>query len=86
MYKLHITKKADKRLKEIAINTSKDAVLVALREIRENPYLYKPLTKDLSGKFTYKLGVYRIIYAVDKKDEEITILLAGHRSTIYGNP
>ena len=83
MYKLHLSKKADKQLKEIAENTSNETVLAALKEIKEDPYLHKPLSQELSGKFTYKLGVYRIIYAVDKKDEQITVLLAGHRSVIY---
>jgi mRNA-degrading endonuclease RelE of RelBE toxin-antitoxin system len=62
MYKLHLSKKADKQLKEIAKNTSKEAVLSALKEIREDPYLHKPLTQELSGKFTYKFSLLRLYH------------------------
>jgi mRNA interferase RelE/StbE len=43
----------------------------------------KALTGNLSGKWRYRIGDYRII--ADISDEQITILIAevGHRNNIY---
>ena len=85
MYKLDLSKKADRQLKNIIAKTNRDIVLSALREIKEDPFLHKPLINELSGRFTYKLGVYRIIYTVNEKDKVITVLNADHRSLVYQN-
>lgn len=85
MYKLDLSKKADRQLKSIIAKTNRDIVLSALREIKEDLFLHKPLINELSGRFTYKLGVYRIIYIVNEKDKVITVLTADHRSLVYQN-
>ncbi|MEK7517161.1 MAG: type II toxin-antitoxin system RelE/ParE family toxin, partial [Patescibacteria group bacterium] len=59
------------------------AILSALEELREDPYVGKPLSKDLTGRFSYKISVYRIIYKVRERDKVVNILSAGHRSTVY---
>ncbi|MBU2632509.1 type II toxin-antitoxin system RelE/ParE family toxin, partial [Patescibacteria group bacterium] len=59
------------------------AIVLTLAEIKEEPFLGKPLTRELTGKFSFRVGVYRIIYKVNKKDKVIEILTAGHRATIY---
>jgi len=56
---------------------------LALAEIKEEPFLGKPLARELTGKFSFRVGVYRIIYKVNKKDKVIDILTAGHRATVY---
>jgi mRNA-degrading endonuclease RelE of RelBE toxin-antitoxin system len=38
---------------------------------------------ELTGKFSFRVGVYRIIYKVNKKDKVVDILTAGHRATVY---
>ncbi|MBI2032132.1 MAG: type II toxin-antitoxin system RelE/ParE family toxin [Candidatus Levybacteria bacterium] len=82
MYKLHIFPKAKRELKKISIRHQK-AILELLKDLEENPFLGKPLTRELTGKFSYKVGSYRIIYAVRKKDKIVEIFTAGHRATIY---
>jgi len=56
---------------------------MALKEIKENPFIGKPLTRELTGRFSYKLGVFRVIYKVNKKDKLVEIIAVGHRATVY---
>ncbi len=82
MYELRIYKKAEKEIKKIAKLYQK-ALLEALREIGENPFAGKPLSRELTGRFSYRVGPYRIIYKVNKKDKLVLVLTAGHRAIVY---
>ena len=82
MYKLHIANKAKKELKKIS-RLHKLAILSALEDLKEDPLLGKPLARELTGRFTFRVGVYRIIYKINQQDKIIEILTTGHRSTIY---
>jgi len=83
MYNLQISLKAVKEIKKLE-RKHQEAVIEALKEIRENPLSGKPLTRELTGRFSYRVGIYRIIYKVNQKDHIIVILTAGHRSSVYG--
>lgn len=82
MYKLHIFPKAKRELKNISIRHQK-VILEALKDLEENPFIGKPLTRELSGRFSYRVGNYRIIYGIRKKDKLVEIFTAGLRATIY---
>jgi mRNA interferase RelE/StbE len=82
MYKLRISKKAQNEIRKIPY-PHQEAILSALIEIKNDPLLGKPLTRELTGQFSHRVGVYRIIYKVNKKDKNIDILSAGHRATVY---
>ena len=82
MYKLRISSQAKKELKKIS-KTKKIAILEAMLEIKENPLLGKPLKRELKGRFSYKVGIYRIIYKVTKKSRIVEIITAGHRAKVY---
>lgn len=84
MFRLKITPQAKSQLKQIYKEHQKLAISIAFEEIKDDPYLGKPLSRKLEGKFSYKVGTYRIIYKINKKDKIVYILTAGHRSTIYG--
>ena len=62
---------------------SQKAIILALTEIKDDPFLGKPLTRELSGRFSFRVGIYRIVYKVNLKDKIIDILTAGHRATVY---
>lgn len=83
MYKLLITAKAKKELKQITKTYQQRALQNALYEIRDNPFIGKPLVRELTGRFTHRVGTYRIIYRIRKKDKVILIITAGHRSSVY---
>lgn len=82
MYQIKITAQAKKELKKIK-NNYYEGINFAFEEIRENPFLGKPLLRELFGKYSYRVGPYRIIYIIDKKDKLIKVLTAGHRSSVY---
>ena len=82
MYKLLISSKAERQLKKIP-KDHKRAILEALADIKEEPFLGKPLTRNLTGRLSYRVGVYRIVYRIKVKDNTIEVLTAGHRSVVY---
>lgn len=82
MYKLIVAPQAKKELKVIKI-LYRQAVEIALLELSEDPFIGKPLTRELTEKYSYKISTYRIIYKINTKDKIVKILSAGHRSQIY---
>lgn len=82
MYKIRISSEAKKNLKELK-SFHREIVGVVIDDLKENPFAGKALSGSLVGKFSYKLGVYRIIYKIIVKDNTIEILSAGHRSSVY---
>ena len=83
MFKLKVTSQAKSQLKQISKKHLQLAISNVLDEIKENPFLGKPLSRKLIGRFSYKVGVYRIIYKINEKDKIVYILSAGHRATVY---
>ena len=82
MYKLRVSNRAKRDLKLMSLS-HKTAIIFALQDIKDDPLLGKPLTRNLSGRFSYRIGVSRIIYTVNEKDKVIEVLSAGHRSVVY---
>lgn len=82
MYRLLIAPQAQRELKKIP-KRYQHSIRLALRELKENPLVGKKLGRELTGKFSIKIGVYRIIYIINEKDKIISVPTAGHRSTVY---
>lgn len=83
-YRLFISTKASKKLKNISKIISKAEIGVALEEIEEDPWnAGKPLGEELSGRFSYHLKVFRIVYRINKQNLMVQVLDADHRSTVY---
>ncbi len=82
MYRLIISPRAKKHLKDIK-KENQEAIKISLDEIKEDPLIGKPLSRELSGKFSHRVGVYRIIYRINQKDKIVTILSARHRGVVY---
>ncbi len=82
MYSLDISPRAKQQLKKFP-KRYKAAINEAIKTIQEEPLFGKPLTRELTGRFSYKVGVYRIIYIINEKDKVVQVITAGHRGTIY---
>lgn len=82
MYRISISPKTRNQLKNIK-QSHKEAVALVIEDLKDNPFLGKPLGRELIGKYSYRVGIYRIIYKINKKDKIIYIVTAGHRSTVY---
>lgn len=84
MYKLVISSQARRELRKIK-KLYREAIIFSLEEIKEDPLVGKPLTRELTGRFSYKIGLFRIIYKVNTQNKLVQIITAGHRSTIYNS-
>lgn len=82
IYKLFIAPTAKKQLKKIK-KIYQEAINSAVKEIKEDPHLSKPLGRELIRKYTFHISVYRIIYKVNEADKTINILKIDHRSKVY---
>ncbi len=82
MYRIIISPSARKELKSIT-KIYRQAIAAAVEDISENPLIGKPLTRELSGRYSYKIGVYRIIYKINDSDKKVYIISAGHRGVVY---
>ncbi len=83
MYRIIISPQAKKEQKKLT-KIFRKGVSEAIDTLKDDPNLGKPLTRELAGKFSYKLGVYRIIYKINEKEKTVFIISAGHRATVYG--
>ena len=52
-------------------------------EMVEHPLLGKPLSRELTGRFSLRVGVYRLVYKIDQIDKKIVVLRIGHRGKVY---
>lgn len=85
MYKITLTKGAEKEyLYLYRTNRSIfDRVRKVLRAIAEDPYQGKPLKLELKGKWSWRVGTYRIIYSIEHSMLTVHVLDVGHRREIY---
>ena len=86
MYSIKLTRSAEKEY--IALAKSNPAIFkrvkAALEYIAEDPRAGKPLKLTLKGKWSYRVGSYRIIYSIEHKVLTVYVLDIGHRRGVYG--
>ena len=87
MYKVILLPPAEKFYRKLC-HTNREILRridAALESLKMDPLQGKPLRDQLKGKFLLRVGVYRIIYSVHKKEITVYILDIGHRKEIYRN-
>lgn len=82
MYKIKLTAKAKRELKNLS-KSDRLQVGEIIEDLKGDPLVGKPLSRELIKKFSYRVGVYRVIYLVNQEDKVVTVLSAGHRGLIY---
>lgn len=82
MYRIIVAPEAKKGLKTIA-KIYRKGIVEAIEALKDDPRLGKPLTRELTGRYSYKVGVYRVIYKINDKDKVVYVINAGHRATVY---
>ena len=60
-----------------------DAVLDALGELERDPHIGYQLRDRLTGLWSYRVGVYRIIYEL-RDDRTVRVVASRHRGDAYG--
>ena len=83
MYRVELSPKAKRQFKEIKRKGSKHDVALVIEELKTDPHIGKPLTRELRGQMSYKIGYYRVIYKIHKKDKLVYVVKVGPRPTVY---
>ncbi len=55
----------------------------AILKLEENPYLGKPLSYDLSGLRSLRVGKYRILYEINENEKKVILRAVSHRKRSY---
>jgi mRNA interferase RelE/StbE len=82
VYKLLIRSKAKDTLRKLP-DKHRQALVEGLGDITAGSYLGKPLSRELSERFSYRVGVYRIIYKIDEQNKVVYVSSIGHRRSVY---
>jgi len=82
MYRIEISPRARGQLRKLKIEY-KFSLSLIINDLKEDPFIGKPLVRDFLGRYSYRVGVYRIIYRIKTKENPVEIITAGHRSTVY---
>ncbi len=61
----------------------KPIVKARIEALQEDPYLGKPLERELAGYYSYRAKRFRIIYKIDQPTQTVQIHYVGHRKDIY---
>ena len=56
---------------------------LALRSLSKQPFRGKPLQHRYKGCYSLRVGVYRIIYKVEREKVLVIVVDIGHRRDIY---
>jgi len=78
MYKIVLSRSAEKDLTEVD-KKYKPHIFAALFDLRKDPYLGKKLKGKFQACFSLRVGYYRIIYKIYKRELNILIIRIGQR-------
>lgn len=84
-YKLELTRQAETVLERIAYREPElyKRISQIFEDLKTEPFQGKPLKGQLKGKYSYRVGIYRIIYTVIRNQLLIVVIDIGHRRDIY---
>ena len=85
MYKVILQSEADKTYRWLfQHDRSRHArIRSAIASLQSNPNAGKPLTGPWQGCRSLRVGVYRIVYQIEKSVLTIYVLDIGHRREVY---
>ncbi|MEA3248212.1 MAG: type II toxin-antitoxin system RelE/ParE family toxin [Nanoarchaeota archaeon] len=82
MYKLLFSKVVCSFLKKLD-NSIKSGVLDKLKRLETQQGLGKPMTGQLTGLRSLRIGDYRAIYSIEHEKLLILVIKVGHRKNVY---
>jgi len=82
MYRILLSRTAIKDIDKIE-KRYKPHIFAALFDLRKDPYLGKKLKGKLRECFSLRVGFYRIIYKIYKRELNILVIRIGHHQGIY---
>ena len=82
MYQVVLSRSAAKDLDKVN-KKYKPHIFAALFDLRRDPYLGKKLKGKFQDYYSLRVGLYRIIYKVYKKELNILVIRIGRRQEVY---
>jgi len=85
LYKLEFSSKALDFYNKLHFHDRNNFLRIdsALESLKTNPFKGKLLKLSLKGNYSLRVGVYRILYSVNKQTVHVYILKIGHRRNVY---
>lgn len=84
MWTLKLSKQANE-FYELLSGKHKTQMENAFESLSRDPHAGKPLKGDLKGYWSFRVGIYRILYVVKHREIIIEILRIQHRKEVYEN-
>lgn len=81
-YSLKVTRTFEKSFRSLD-SVHRVRVDGAVTRLEETPRLGKPLRGPLSGRWSLRVGDYRVIYVVDDEGSSVVLLDVQHRRSVY---
>jgi addiction module RelE/StbE family toxin len=81
-YSVRVANSFQRDLRKLT-HQDRDRVWKALEEISESPYSNKPLSGQLFGTRSARIGDLRILYIIEEGERRIILLHVGHRERVY---
>lgn len=82
IYEVRFTKSAKKDFENLPL-TIKPRIIRTIDIVAANPFLGKSLKAQFKNYLSYRVGEYRIIYKIFKKEIIIIVLRIRHRRKVY---
>lgn len=83
LYAITISYRAKKDIDSLPDNIKSRIANALYNVLAPNPFLGKALKADLKGLYSYRVGDYRIIYSILKRELIIQIIKVSHRREVY---
>ncbi len=85
MYSIELRKEVERILKKLAKKDKISSIYISkkIKQIKENPYHFKPLKKPLQNYWRVHIGNYVLIYSIDEKRKRIIIEKYKHHKEVY---
>lgn len=81
-YLLRYSETSDKQIRSLHPQ-SKPLIRQHIEELKEYPFLGKPLERELAGFYSLRVNKFRIVYDIDHEKKLIRIHYVGYRKNIY---
>lgn len=83
MYRVEYAAGVEKDLRPLPRSLKAKALEIVENLLARDPYQGKPLTGPFKGLYKFRIGDYRIVYAIEKDRLTIFVLRIRHRKDAY---
>ena len=84
-YKVELSNQAERVIRRMAEREPAlyQRVASALDDLQRDPYQGKLLKGELKGRYSYRVGSYRVVYLIRQHELLVLVIDIGHRRDVY---